>query len=262
MRLAAALFLAVLMLPLPLAAQTPEGEVPEEEAPEEETAEEQPSERELVLNGFRRLVERGEARSLFGLPLDTFWRREEDFEMALLADDHQALEPVLEGAAAPFAAVSGNAIAVAETGPAEIAGRSRGTLAPQAELVIVIAPRPALAAFAADNGFNRGMLAQFELGIWPFVFDFREDPRRRGIVLLAEDEPARAHEAAFILATVWALGGVTLGPELTGLVSDSAAGPQLTPRGRSVFGLFFHEDLAVGMPIAEAVQRAQALLPN
>ena len=245
----AGILLIALLLPLPLMAQTAE------EPPA------QPSERELVLNGFRLLVD-NEARPFFGLPLETFWRREGTLELALLADDHRALEPVLEGAAAPFAAVSGRDIAVSEAGPAEIAGRSRDGLAPEAELVIVIAPRPALAQFAADNDFNLGMLAYFEQGSWPFMFRFQQDERRRGIVLLADDEPARAREASFILATVWALGGVTLGPELSGLVSDSADGPQLTPRGQSVFRLFFHESLEVGMPIAEAVRRAETLLPR
>jgi hypothetical protein len=236
-----------MLLPLPLVAQ--EGE-------------EAVSERELVLNGFRQLVDRGEARTLFGLPLDTFWRHQDALELALLADDAEALRPVLEGAAAPFAAATGRDISVAETGPAEIAGRTAAELAPEADLVVVIGPRPALAQFAADNGYNLGMLANFELGSWPFMFTFEPDSRRRGVVLLAGDEPARAREASFILATVWALGGVTLGPELEGLVSDSEAGPQLTPLGQSVFRLFFHEDLEVGMPIADAVRRAETLLPQ
>jgi hypothetical protein len=253
-RLAAALVVVILLLPLPLAAQAPGTPEEQGEAPT--------SERAAVLDGFRQLVDRGEARALFGLPLETFWRRQEAFAVALLADDHAALRPVLEGAAEPFAEVSERAIEVAEAGPVEIAGRSADDLAPEAELVIIIAPRPDLARFADGSDFNRGMLANFELGAWPFMFAFKEDDRRRGVVLLADDEPARAREAAFILATVWALGGVTLGPELEGLVSDSAAGPQLTPRGQAVFRLFFHPDLDVGMPIPEAVRRAETLLPR
>ena len=245
MRLAALAF-AALLLPLPLAAQ--EGK-------------EAMSERAAVLEGFRQLVD-NEARSFFGLPLDTFWRRESVLALALLADDFQALQPVLAGAAAPFAGSTGLDIPVVEAGPVDIAGRAAAELAPEADLVVVIGPRPALARFAADNGFNVGMLANFELGNWPFVFDFRGDDRRRGVVLLADDEPARAREATFILATVWGLGGVTLGPELTGLVSDSDAGPQLTPRGAAVFRLFYREELEVGMPIAEAVRRAETLLPQ
>jgi hypothetical protein len=250
MRLAALVFAAallLLLLPLPLAAQTAQGEVVE---------------REAVLDAFKQLVDRGAARALFGLPETTFWRRESALAVALLADDAEALRPVLEDAAAPFAAASDREVTIVDSGPAEIAGRSPENLAPEAGLVIVIAPRLALARFAADNDFNRGMLAQFELGAWPFMFDFEAGERRRGIVLLGDDEPARAREASFILATVWALGGVTLGPELEGLVSDSAEGPQLTPLGEAVFRLFFHEGLEVGMPIPEAVQRADTLLPR
>lgn len=247
MRLAALAFATLLLLPLPLAAQTADGEAVE---------------REAVLDAFKRLVDRGAARPLFGLPEATFWRREGELAVALLADDAEALRPVLEGAAAPFAAASGRRISVVEAGPGEIAGRSAAALAPEADLVIVVAPRPVLAEFAAAGDFNRGMLARFELGTWPFMFTFEPDSLRRGVVLLASDEPAQAREASFILATVWGLGGVTLGPELTGLVIDSESGPQLTPLGEAVFRLFFHEDLDVGMPLAEAVQRAASLQPQ
>jgi hypothetical protein len=252
MRAAALALAAGLLLPLAAAAQT-------ERTQTERTA---PVTPEAVLERFTKLVDRGEARSLFGLPLNTFWRREGTLAVGLLAEDFQALQPVLEGATAPFAAVSGRRITVVEAGPAEIAGHSAGELAPEADLVIIIAPRPALAEFAAAGAFSKGMLARFELGSWPFMFRFQPDSRRRGLVLLADDEPAQAREATFILATVWALGGVTLGPELTGLVSDSATGPQLTPLGQAVFRLLFHEDLEVGMPIADAVQRAKTLLPQ
>jgi hypothetical protein len=241
MRLAALALGAALLLPPLAAAQAADGAA--------------------VLEGFARLVD-NKARPLFGLPLDSFWRREGAMAMALFAEDFAALQPVLEGAAAPFAAASGRDIAVVASGPAEVAGRRAAELAPQADLVIVVAPRAALAGFAAGNGFNRGMLAQFELGGWPFMFDFAPDERRRGLVLLADDEPPRAREATFILATVWGLGGVTLGPELTGLVIDSDAGPQLTPLGEAVFRLLFHEDLEVGMPIADALRRAGTLLPR
>lgn len=247
MKLAALAFGAALLLPPQLAATA-------QPAP--------PAPREAVLERFAQLVDRGEARDLFGLPADRFWRRDGGLDLALLADDHAALRPLLEGAAEPFVAPSGRSIAVAETGPAEIANRRAQELAPRAELVIVIAPRPALARFAADNGFNLGMLANFELGSWPFVFNFQEDARRRGLVLLADDEPARSREAAFILATVWSLGAVTLGPELSGLIADSAAGPRLTALGDAVFRLFFHPGLETGMPIADAVSRAAALLPQ
>jgi hypothetical protein len=246
MRLAALAF-AVLLLPLPAAAQ--EGEAT-------------PSERELVLDGFRRLVDRGEARALFGLPAETFWRREGGIGLALFADEAERLVSVLRGAAAPFAEVTGEAVTVAEAAPLSPQAADVAALAPEAEMVIVIGPRPRLVELAGGSGFNRVMLDQFEYGAWPFAFRFDADERRRGVVLLADDEPARAREASFILATVWALGGVTLGPELTGLVSDSESGPGLTPRGEAVFALFFHDDLEVGMPLADALRRADTLLPR
>ncbi|MGF1593925.1 MAG: hypothetical protein ACFCUW_11630 [Kiloniellaceae bacterium] len=246
MRLAA-LALAVLLLPLPAVAQ------------EDEAA---PSERELVLEGFRRLVDRGDARGLFGLPADAFWRRQGGIGFALFADEAERLEPVLQGAAASFAEVTGETMTVAEAAPLSPQAADVASLAPQAEMVIVIGPRPRLVELAEDSDFNRVMLDQFEYGAWPFAFRFDADERRRGVVLLADDESARAREASFILATVWALGGVTLGPELTGLVGDSDTGPELTPRGEAVFGLFFHHDLDVGMPLADALQRAETLLPR
>lgn len=244
-----AAFVAALLLPLPLMAQT-------------ETPPEPPSERELVLDAFRQLVDRGDARGLFGLPQESFWRREDGLVLALFADDAAVLEPLLRGAAEPFAAATGQAIDVAEAAPLPVEADDPAALAPEADLVVVIAPRRRVAALATAAGVNPGMLAQFEYGSWPFVFDFDADAARRGVVLLAAEEPARAREASFILATVWGLGGVTLGPELEGLVTDSDAGPRLTPRGEAVFRLFYHRELEVGMPLGEAVQRADDLLPR
>lgn len=246
----AAALAATLLLPVPLMAQT---------APPEEDA---PSEREQVLNGFRQLVDRGDARALFGLPQETFWRREGGLALALFAEEAATLEPLLRGAAAPFAEVTGQAIAVAAAAPLPAEAGDVAALAPEADLVVVIAPRPRVSALAAAAGVNPAMLAQFDYGSWPFVFDFDDDAERRGVMLLAADEPARAREASFILATVWGLGGVTLGPELEGLVTDSDAGPQLTPRGQEVFRLFYHPELEVGMPIGAAVERADELLPR
>ncbi len=260
MKWAARGFAAVLvLLPLPLAAQTAS---PSEEPSAVEASEGETAAPAAVLAAFSRLVDRGEARLLFGLPQESFWRRSGDLRIALFADNAAELRPMLEGAAAPFAEATGLEIAVRETGPAVTPARDLATLAPDAHLVIVVGTRLELADIATAGGFNKGMLARFELGTWPFMFAFDADQRRRGIVLLANDEPLRAREAAFILVTVWGLGGVTLGPELTGLVRDSESGPELTPLGRAVFRLFFHEDLNVGMPLADAVQRAETLLPQ
>jgi len=249
--------IAVLLLPLPAGAQDA-GETPPEEPPGEQEL----SERELVLAAFTQLVDRGEARQLFGLPLDTFWRREGSLALALFADDAAALVPALEGAVAPFSEVSGLEIDVVESGPAVAPQEDAAGLAPEAEVVLAIGSRHDLAEIAASAEISRGMVDVFELGTWPFMFTFTEDDRRRGLVLLADDEPERARVAAFILATVWALGGVTLGPELTGLIEDRESGPALTERGEAVFELFFHEELEVGMPLDEAVRRAETLLPQ
>jgi hypothetical protein len=229
----------LITLPLPLAAQSG--------APSQ------------VMAAFTRLVDRGEARGLFGLPETTFWRRTGGLQMALFADNAAALRPLLEGAAAPFAEVSGLDIAVGETGPAVTPQQDLADLAPEAQLVIVVGPRPALADIAVAGGFDRPIIDLFEVGTWPFAFAFEDDRRRRGVVLLADEGPLRTREAAFILATVWGLGGVTLGPELTGLISDSESGPQLTPLGARVFRLFYHRTLETGMPLAEAVRRAEDL---
>lgn len=247
MRLLALVLSAVLFLPASLAAQSDGGV---------------PSERDEVLEAFTRLVDRGEARTLFGLPLETFWRREGALELALFAEDQVTLLPLLEGAAMPFAEATGLKVSVIGTGPMPSTGQDAFDLMPDAELIVIVGSRLDLYELAAANEFNSGMLARFELGTWPFMFRFDEDDGRRGVVLLADDEPERAREAAFILTTVWALGGVTLGPELTGLVEDSESGPRLTPRGKKVFELFFHEELQVGMTLADAVQRAESLLPR
>lgn len=254
-----ALSALLVSLPLPLAAQT---EGSSEERSAVEATEGKKVVRAEVLAAFARLVGRSEARLRFGLPADQFWRRAGDLEVALFTADADWMKGELEGAAAPFASVSGLAIPVVETGPLPDAGRDLAELAPGADLVIVVGPRPRLAEIATAGGFSKGMLARFELGTWPFMFAFDQDQERRGVVLLAEDEPRRAREATFILATVWGLGGVTLGPELTGLIGDPEAGPTLTPLGRAVFRLFFHDDLEVGMPLADAVQRAETLLPR
>lgn len=260
MNRAAALLAAFLaLLPLPLAAQT---ESPSDAPSAVEASEGETAAPAAVLAAFTRLVDRGEARELFGLPQESFWRRSGGLAIALFAENAAELRPMLEGAAAPFAEASGLEIAVRETGAAVTPERDLATLAPEAQLVIIVGSRLELAEIAAAGGFNKGMLARFELGTWPFMFAFDADQQRRGIVLLANDEPARAREAAFILTTVWSLGGVTLGPELTGLVGDSESGPMLTPLGRAVFRLFFHEDLKIGMPLADAVQRAETLLPQ
>jgi hypothetical protein len=250
----------LLLLPVPLAAQSnPDaGETPSSV----ETSDGQKAPPEEILAAFTRLIDRGEARALFGLPQEHFWRRNGALDIALLADEAAEIVPVVERATAPFAMASGREIAVIESGPVQLSGRDPASIAPEAELVIVVASRTDLAEFAAAGGFNMGMLARFEMGTWPFMFAFEQDERRRGIVLLADDEPERAREASFILATVWSLGGVTLGPELTGLVSDGEEGPALTPLGEAVFRLFYDDGLNVGMPIGDAVQRAATLLPQ
>lgn len=254
------LLVSLLLVPGSLTAQSnPDaGETPSSV----ETTDGQQAAAEEILEAFTRLSGRAETRQLFGLPQDAFWRRSGALNVALLADNWQELQPMLKGAVAPFASASGREIAVIESGPAGIAGKEPAALAPEAELVIVVAPRAALADFATAGGFNMGMLARFEMGTWPFMFTFEDDNRRRGIVLLADDEPERAREASFILATVWGLGGVTLGPELTGLVSDSEEGPALTPLGQAVFRLFYDDGLEIGMPLGDTLRRAETLLPQ
>ncbi|MGF1628440.1 MAG: hypothetical protein ACFCUT_03120 [Kiloniellaceae bacterium] len=259
MKLAAWIVIALSLLPLPLAAQTTEGTGGSSSV---ETTDGQQVLREEVLTAFTRLVGHGETRQRFGLPETTFWRRSSDLEVALFTDDVEAVKWQLERAAAPFASVSGLAIPVVETGPVPAPGWELAGLAPEADLVIIVGSRQRMAEIAAADAFGQGMLARFEMGTWPFMFSFAQDHRRRGIVLLADDEPVRAREASFILATVWGLGGYALGPELTGLIGDPAAGPSLTPLGQAVFRLFFHENLEVGMPLADAVQRAATLLPQ
>jgi hypothetical protein len=246
-----ALSALLILAPLPLAAQS-----------SVETTDGKQVLRAEVLETFTRLVGRSETRAVFGLPEKLFWRRSGDLALALFADDAADLRPVLEDVAAPFAEASGLGISIIESGPLPASGQDVAALAAAADLVIVVGPRQRLAELAVTGPFNKGMLARFELGTWPFMMRFQKDQLHRGVVLLADDEPKRAREASLILAMVWGLGGVTLGPEMTGLVGDPAAGPRLTPLGQAVFHLFFHPDLEVGMPLADAVQRAATLLPQ
>jgi hypothetical protein len=254
--------LAALVLLLPAAALGQAATPPSKEPSAVETTDGSKAAPAEVLAAFTRLVDRGEARDLFGLPRANFWRRDGDLRVALLAADAASLRPVYQGAAAPFAAATGVRVELVESGPVPSDADDVAAFVPQADLVIVVGPRDRLAQIAAGSAFNRGMLARFEMGTWPFMFAFNADARRRGVILLADDEPERAREASFILATVWGLGGVTLGPELTGLVADAEEGPALTPLGEAVFRLFFHPDLETGKPIAETLQRAETLLPQ
>ena len=261
MKRVAAAFVALLAL-LPAASLAQTAVSPSQEPSAVEASDGSTAGRAEVLAAFTRLVDRGEARAMFGLPATTFWRRSGELKVALLAADAESLRSVYQGAAAPFAATTGVPIDLVASGPVPAAGDAVAAFEPEADLVIIVGPRERLSELATGSGFNRGMLARFEIGTWPFMFSFSADERRRGVMLLADDEPERAREASFILATVWGLGGVTLGPELTGLIADAEEGPMLTPLGEAVFRLFFHPDLETGKPIAETLQRAETLLPQ
>ncbi len=220
-----------------------------------------PEDADTVHAAFARLVEQSETRRHFGLPPDTFWRHSGSLAIALLSDSAETSAASLSRVAAAFSDPTGLDIALAETGAAPQPGDTLDSLSAGADLVIAVGPRQDLAEIAFAAGFEKGMLARFEIGTLPFVFSFTEAPARRGVVLLADDEPERAREASFILATVWALGGVTLGPELTGLIDpDPASGPSLTPLGKAVFSLFFRPELEVGASLSDTLLRARALL--
>lgn len=220
-----------------------------------------PEDAERVHAAFAKLIEQSETRTHFGLPEDTFWRHRGPLGIALMSDSAQASAASLRQVAAIFSEPTGLDIALVDTGAAPQAGDGLDSIAAEADLVIAVGPRQDLAEVAFAAGFEKGMLARFEIGTLPFVFSFTEGMKRRGVVLLADDEPERAREASFILATVWALGGVTLGPELTGLIDpDPASGPALTPLGKAVFALFFHSELEVGASLSDTLLRARALL--
>jgi hypothetical protein len=104
------------------------------------------------------------------------------------------------------------------------------------------------------------MLGRFEDGRWPFLFSFPRYEALIGRVMIADDEPQEAQEAALILAAVWALGGVTLGDQLQGLVDPMAPLPALTPLGEAVFALMYHPDMLAGDAIPDALARARTLL--
>ena len=217
---------------------------------------------EAVHAAFVKLVDRGEMRAqLFGLPAEAFWRRNGGLSMALLADEAARLTPSLERVMAMFSRATGQAISLVAAGPPPSVGEDVAGIVPDADLVLVIGAREALSEIGLAGAFDLGMLARFEMGTLPFMFTFSEVAERRGIVLLADDEPARARVASFILAAVWALGGVTLGPELTGLIGrDENDAPSLTPLGEAVFALFYDEGLQNGMTIDDTVLRAKSLL--
>ena len=127
-------------------------------------------------------------------------------------------------------------------------------------LQIALGPRPDLARTAARAKVNAGALGGFEAGHWPFIFHFPRGEALLGQVWIAEDEPPAAVEAALILACVWALGGVTLGEELEGLIDPAAGQPALTSLGAAVFALLYHPEIPAGLPLDQAKARARRLL--
>lgn len=270
------LFGCLVLLAAPLAAQQapPEGEEP---LPEEITedvigpsllpgppdfgpvaAEPDPN---AVITALARLYNRGPDRRFFGLPADVTWRAPGAIRVALYSDQREAQAPLIRATTAAFAAASGLPLDLATARPlSAIASAEAVRNATGANLEILVGSRAVMAQFAGALGVNQTMLFRFEDGRWPFSFIFPRQPDWIGRVLIASDEPAEAIEASLILAVVWALGGVSLGSEMQGLIDPLSIEPALTPLGQSVFALMYHPELEAGMTVPEALLRARVLL--
>lgn len=214
-----------------------------------------------VLTSLHRLLNRGGNRLFFGLPKDVNWRAEQGIRIAIYSDQREDIAPFLEAAAMQFSEVTGLTIElVTARRLAAVAGAEATRDATGANLEILFGPRAIMTQFAGGVGMNRTILTRFREGRWPFGFVLPRQESWTGRVFIARDEPSEAIEASLILALVWALGGVSLGDEMQGLIDPFSVQPTLTPLGQSVFSLMYHPDLEAGLPISEALSRAQRLV--
>ncbi len=239
----------VLGLAAPAAAQQP--------APAE------PPAAEDVIAAYAALIDRGRDRVVFGLPERVTWRVPGPLNIAFYADEKQsaALRPPLRAVADGFGRATGVPIDLTVVRPlAALAGAEATRIATGSNLEIVVGPRQAMAQMGGAFGIAKWMLGRFEDGSWPFLFSFPRFEALIGRVMIADDEPQQAQEAALILAVVWALGGVTLGDQMQGLVDPLAPLPALTPLGEATFALMYHPDMLAGDSIADALDRARDLL--
>lgn len=218
-------------------------------------------EAEAVLAALTSLIDRGRDRPFFGLPEESTWRFDGPIKIALYSDRRGEFVPALKSAANAFSRASALPIELVTTRPlAASAGAEAVRWATGANLEILIGPRPVMAQFAGAIPVNPWMLERFEDGRWPFTFIFPRDDYLIGRVMIAGDEPPEALEAGLILALVWALGGVSLGDGLQGLVDPNAPQPALTPLGQEVFALLYNPEMKAGLPIPSALRRARQLL--
>jgi hypothetical protein len=216
-----------------------------------------------VFLAYRNLVDHGRDRPFFGLPEMEIWRAPGPVLVALYADQDSsaALGAALEAVAGEFARATGLDIQLAMTRPlAALAGAEAARAATGANLEIVVGPRPMMAQMAGAFAVNDWMLGRFEDGRWPFLFSFPRDVSLIGRVMVAADEPPEAQEATLVLALAWALGAVTLGDQMEGLVDPFSVLPTLTPLGEAAFALMYHPRMVHGLPIPQALARAQVLL--
>lgn len=214
-----------------------------------------------VLNALTKLLNRGANRRFFGLPEDANWRLEEGLRIAVYSDERDEVVPFLKAAAMQFSQATALPIELVVTRPLRaVAGAETARRATGANLEILFGARPVMGQLAGGAGMNRTVLSRFLEGRWPFGFVLPREEGWTGRVFIAREEPSEAVEAALVLALVWALGGVSLGDEMQGLVDPFSVEPTLTPLGHSVFSLMYHPDLRAGLPISEALDRAQQLV--
>ena len=216
---------------------------------------------EAVLAAFEGLLGTPDSRSFFGLPPDHFWRPWSSVTLAVDPGSVVRSIPVTREVAKLLSRATGHEIDVLDVSVDQGTSNSTGLFE------IIIGARQVLASEAFEKNANPAALERFETGTWPFVFaipDRTAEPSRdgRAVVYLADDEPPRALEASLMLIAVWSLGGVTLGPELEGLVDADAESPALTPLGEAVFALFFDPRLEPGRMIPEIMAQARQLVAD
>ena len=207
---------------------------------------------------FVQMVDRGDDRSFFGLPIETYWVRREPITISLYSPNWENQKTGLQGLIDQISGLCRIPIGFLDAAAAK--PEASGGVAVVPDLEIIVGPRPEMARLAAETRQNQAAFERFEDGRWPFLFFFPRDDIRLGQVWVAQEEPAEAIEATLILALFQALGAATLGGELQGVVDRGEAAPRLSAFGESVVALLCHPELTPDLTIEEALVKAHGLI--
>jgi hypothetical protein len=214
---------------------------------------------ESVFAAFDSLMGEAGQRDVYALPPSRYWRAAAP--QRIVVGGGRELNP-----AAALTAIAGD-FTVA-TGLKIDVGASDEAALPETislnSLYIVIAGRPLGARLATEIGVKSEMRDRFHDGRWPALVRFRRDDltgrgARAGVVIIADDLSAAEIGAFLGVSVVWAMGGASLGEELS-ILEKPRGRPGLTELGKQVFALMYHPDLYPGMKLDEARGKARGIL--